>query len=154
MRWEVLVMMALLGAVNLIGRWIAARQKAKQRDREALEQIRKPRERPAQAPRVRVERPAASSPSPIQPVPAPVSRTKVVKSEVAKAVARPAPAPVVDRLSSAKAGDVRLPGLAGTVALDAARARKANRRRRWTAKGLRSAFVASEILAKPLSVRI
>jgi len=154
MRWEVLVMMALLGAVNLIGRWLTARQKAKQRDQEALEQIRKPRERPAEAPRVRVERPSAASARPSQPVPSPVSRPKVVKSEAARPVVRPAPAPVVERLAAAKAGDVRLPGLAGKVALDAAIARKASRRPRWTAKGLRNAFVASEILAKPSSLRI
>lgn len=154
MRWEVLVMMALLGAVNLIGRWMAARQKAKQRDQEALEQIRKPRERPAEVPRVRVERPSVPSPRPIQRVPAPVSPPRVVKSEASRPVVRPAPAPVVERLAAAKAGDVRLPGLAGKVALDAALAKKANRRPRWTAKGLRNAFVASEILAKPSSLRI
>jgi hypothetical protein len=154
MRWEVLVMMALLGAVNLIGRWVAARQKAKQREQEALGESGKPRERPVQSPRVRVERPGASPPRPSQPVPAPAARTKVVKREEARPVVRPAPSPVVAKVAAAKAGDVRLPGQPAKAAGDMSKNGSARQRIRWSAKGLREAFVASEILAKPSCLRI
>lgn len=155
MRWEVLVMMALLGAVNLIGRWLSAREKAKKRDKAALEDFTRPRERPAEAPRVRVERSSAPAPRPIQPRPAPERRPAEVQAKPTAPLARPSTvSPAVAKATAAKAGDVRLPGLAGQIALDAAISKRMSRPPRWTAKGVRSAFVAAEILAKPASLRI
>lgn len=148
-------MMALLGAVNLIGRWLSAREKAKKRDKAALEDLTKPRERPAEAPRVRVERSSPPAPRSIQPRSAPERRPAAVRPKPTTPVPQsPAAPPAVARVAAAKAGDVRLPGLAGKVAMEAAINRQASRPTRWTAKGIRSAFVAAEILAKPASLRI
>jgi hypothetical protein len=155
MRWEVLVMMALLGAVNLIGRWLSAREKAKKRDKAALEDLTKPSERPAEAPRVRVERSSAPAPRSVQPRPAPERRPAAARPKPLTSIPQsPAVPPVVAKVAAAKAGDVRLPGLAGKVAMEAAINRQASRPTRWTAKGIRSAFVAAEILAKPASLRV
>jgi len=60
----------------------------------------------------------------------------------------------VAKVAVARAGDVRLPVLAGKVARDAAINRQPIRPSRWTARGVRSAFVAAEILAKPASLRV
>lgn len=149
-------MMALLGAVNLIGRWLSAREKAKKRDKAALEVLTKPRERPAEAPRVRVERSSAPAPRSVQPRPAPERRPAAARPKPLTPPIPQSPAvpPVVAKVAAAKAGDVRLPGLAGKVAMEAAMNRQASRPSRWTAKGVRSAFVAAEILAKPASLRV
>jgi len=148
-------MMALLGAVNLIGRWLSAREKAKKRDKAALEDLTRPRERPAEAPRVRVERSSAPAPRPVQPRPAPERRPAAARPKPLTPIPQsPAVPPVVAKVAAAKAGDVRLPGLAGKVAMEAAMNWQASRPSRWTAKGVRSAFVAAEILAKPASLRV
>lgn len=155
MRWEVLVMMALLGAVNLIVRWLSAREKAKKRDKAALEDLTKPRERPAEAPRVRVERSSTPAPRSVQPRSAPERRAATVRPKPTISIPQsPAVPPFVAKVAAAKAGDVRLPGLAGKVEMEAAISRQASRPSRWTAKGVRSAFVAAEILAKPASLRV
>lgn len=146
-------MMALLGAVNLIGRWLSAREKARKRDKAALEDLTKPRERPVEAPRVRVERASVPAPRPTQPRPGPEPRPAVAQPRPATSVARSSAAtPAVTRVAAAKAGDVRLPGHVGKAAPAVVPPRMNKRSPRWTARSLRDAFVASEILAKPVSL--
>jgi Tfp pilus assembly protein PilV len=88
-RWEFLLMMAALGLINLIGRWMAARAEARKRSEATQLQ--------AEAPRVKASRPEAARvvvrPRSVESNERPKRREPV--AEASRDVATPKAAPAV-----------------------------------------------------------
>ncbi len=160
MRYEVLIMMVVVGAINVVGRIMAKRAKARlaAEQSNAIESSAKP-EPIARRPAV-----VAVNPTPV-PVretvqaPARVASRSVLRDAVAVEVVPifsiPARVPTPTMAAVAQAG-VSIPTMA-----DVAQARVAKSlagparpvRAGWSARRLRDGLVASEILGPPVSLR-
>jgi hypothetical protein len=138
-RWEVLAMMALLGLVNLIGRWLSARAEARKRTESAESQAGAVNPRASAPPARRVV--ARVEPRPVIERPKRREPANVEQRASPTAVSQKPAAPVPDQRAAAKRPvlSISQPALV--------------RKRRWTSKSLRQAFIASEILASPVSAR-
>jgi hypothetical protein len=159
MRWEVLVLMLVVGLINLIARWLSARSE-RQKQAQIDTQSRPPSAPQApQPPRrvVRVERPARVVPAPA-PLPAPVAARARSASPSTSPAASETNMRRADR-PSAVAASVASPASVGPSAPVAPKpfavppSRAERRGVRWTASAIRRAFIASEIFAKPVSLR-
>lgn len=131
-------MLAVVGAVNLVGRYLAKRAAAEERAEQAAG----------------TETPAAAGP-----------KTRSVPARAVKKVA-PAPpaAPPVVRAPKASAASMKvstparsvraaLPVTAARAAPASAATKQGEPRKRWNARTLRRAFVASEIFGTPVGKR-
>lgn len=158
MRWEVLVLMLVVGLINLIGRWLSARS-----ERQKQAQI-ETQSRPPSAPQpprrvVRVERPARVAPVPAPPPVPAATRARTASPSISPAASEPT-SPRADRPSAvAVAASVASPASVRPSAPVAHKpfalrpSRTERQSARWTAAAIRRAFIASEIFAKPVSLR-
>lgn len=147
MRYEVLIMMAVVGAINVVGRIMAKRAKARlaAEQSNAIESSAKPQ------PIAR--RPAVVA---VNPTPVPVRETMQAPARVAsRSVLRDAVAvevvPIIStpaRVATPTMAAVAQARVAKSVA-GPARAIRAG----WSARRLRDGLVASEILGPPVSLR-
>lgn len=139
MRWEALVMVVILGAINLIGRWMAAR--AERRKREAS----------ASAGETRA--PVGASKQALAQRPTVVRAPREARLEPTGA-SREAPS---SSMPQPKPPKPLIPGTAREALIRAAAVapspKARNPARLWSSKAVRQAFIASEILAKPASLR-
>lgn len=156
MRWEVLVLMLVVGLINLIGRWLSARS-----ERQKQAQI-ETQSRPPSAPQpprrvVRVERPARVAPAPAPPPVPAATRARTASPSISPAASEPT-SPRADRPSAVAVAVARpvsvrpsAPVAPKPFALRPSRTERQSAR--WTAAAIRRAFIASEIFAKPVSLR-
>lgn len=160
MRYEVLIMMAVVGAINVIGRIMAKRAK----DRLAAEQSNAIEASAKPQPIARRPTVVAANPTPVpvretMQAPARVARGSVLREaaavEVVPISSTPARVPTPTMAAVAQAR-VSIPTMAAV-----AQARVANSlagparpvRGGWSARRLRDGLVASEILGPPVSLR-
>ena len=147
MRYEVLIMMVVVGAINVIGRIMAKRAKARlaAEQSNAIESSAKPQ------PIARRPAVVAVNPTPVpvretMQAPARVASRSVLRDavavEVVPIISTPARVPTPTMASVAQARVAK--SLAGP-----ARAIRAG----WSARRLRDGLVASEILGPPVSLR-
>jgi len=160
MRYEVLIMMAVVGAINVVGRIMAKRAKARlaAEQSNAIESSAKPQ------PIAR--RPAVVA---VNPTPLPVRETMQAPARVAsRSVLRDAVAvevvPIIStpaRVPTPTMAAVAQARVASPTMADVAQARVAKSlagparaiRAGWSARRLRDGLVASEILGPPVSLR-
>ena len=160
MRYEVLIMMVVVGAINVIGRIMAKRAKARlaAEQSNAIESSAKPQ------PIAR--RPAVVA---VNPTPVPVRETVQAPARVAsRSVLRDAVAvevvPIIStpaRVPTPTMAAVAQARVASPTMADVAQARVAKSlagparaiRAGWSARRLRDGLVASEILGPPVSLR-
>jgi len=160
MRYEVLIMMVVVGAINVIGRIMAKRAKARlaAEQSNAIESSAKPQ------PIAR--RPAVVA---VNPTPVPVRETMQAPARVAsRSVLRDAVAvevvPIIGttaRVPTPTMAAVAQARVASPTMADVAQARVAKSlagparaiRAGWSARRLRDGLVASEILGPPVSLR-
>jgi hypothetical protein len=160
MRYEVLIMMVVVGAINVIGRIMAKRAKARlaAEQSNAIESSAKPQ------PIAR--RPAVVA---VNPTPVPVRETMQAPARVAsRSVLRDAVAvevvPIIStpaRVPTPTMAAVAQARVASPTMADVAQARVAKSvagparaiRAGWSARRLRDGLVASEILGPPVSLR-
>jgi hypothetical protein len=160
MRYEVLIMMAVVGAINVVGRIMAKRAKARlaAEQSNAIESSAKPQ------PIAR--RPAVVA---VNPTPVPVRETMQAPARVAsRSVLRDAVAvevvPIIStpaRVPTPTMAAVAQARVASPTMADVAQARVAKSvagparaiRAGWSARRLRDGLVASEILGPPVSLR-
>jgi hypothetical protein len=160
MRYEVLIMMVVVGAINVIGRIMAKRAKARlaAEQSNAIESSAKPQ------PIARRPAVVAVNPTPVpvretMQAPARVASRSVLRDavavEVVPIISTPArvPTPTMAavaqaRVASPTMADVAQARVAKSVA-GPARATRAG----WSARRLRDGLVASEILGPPVSLR-
>jgi hypothetical protein len=160
MRYEVLIMMVVVGAINVIGRIMAKRAKA----RLAAEQLNAIESSAKPQPIAR--RPAVVA---VNPTPVPVRETMQAPARVAsRSVLRDAVAvevvPIIStpaRVPTPTMAAVAQARVASPTMADVAQARVAKSvagparaiRAGWSARRLRDGLVASEILGPPVSLR-
>lgn len=160
MRYEVLIMMAVVGAINVVGRIMAKRAKARlaAEQSNAIESSAKPQ-------------PIARRPTVVDanPMPVPVRETMQAPARVAsRSVLRDAVAvevvPIIStpaRVPTPTMAAVAQARVASPTMADVAQARVAKSlagparaiRAGWSARRLRDGLVASEILGPPVSLR-
>ncbi|MEY4842374.1 MAG: hypothetical protein RJA12_1098 [Planctomycetota bacterium] len=160
MRYEVLIMMVVVGAINVIGRIMAKRAKA----RLAAEQLNAIES--SAKPQPIAPRPAVVA---VNPTPVPVRETMQAPARVAsRSVLRDAVAvevvPIIStpaRVPTPTMAAVAQARVASPTMADVAQARVAKSlvgparaiRAGWSARRLRDGLVASEILGPPVSLR-
>ena len=162
MRWEVLVMLAVVGAINLIGRIAAHRAKVKAQQAGTLPSA--PGSNPA-PPRVPARATAGKKPRPVlrakqatQGAPR-SARPEPIRADPETSRVRPAFAapssdfragaviPVAVIPAAATGGSAREP-IRTVVSANAGRLGRV-----WNARRLRQAFVAAEVLGRPAALR-
>ena len=151
MRYEVLIMLAVIGGLNLVGRLLAKRAAARQAQSQAAPPS-APAPQPVQRRVVRSQSPATA----LKPTRAATRPSQASPRAVAQAA--PSVAKVVDATESMvhrpAAAPARPVGPTRSWAIAAGpTVREQAQRNRWNARSLRRALVASEILGTPVSLR-